>query len=161
MLHVDYALFHHHECRVAVIFHIDMEGGAAHRNDRSRSPHPIRVRLAADSLDMHFDVTQEHIQQFSPVTLAGSKLHLGIGVDFERASVGQFEHGPAIRSGDDQLPRLHGVADVQDPRLGVAHDVHATSQEGNGSGAIRRPCELGRGRASQCDHRHKWQPVGA
>src|SRR5256885_9800550 len=60
VLDIDYTLFHHHECGVAIILHVDMEGGAAYRNDSGWGADAIGVRPAAKLLDVNFDVAQKN-----------------------------------------------------------------------------------------------------
>ena len=68
--------------------------------------------LSAQFLNVDPDVAQPDIEQVFPVALAGAELHVRVGVDFERAAIGELEKGAAGRSGDDHLAGLDAVADV-------------------------------------------------
>src|SRR5262249_8606168 len=135
VLDVDQSLDYIYISRVAIVFHIDVEGGAPYRDNRRRRTHAVVVGLAGKLLDMNLDVAEEDIQQFSPVTGVGAKNHPRVRVNLEDAAVGEFEYGAPVGSGDNHLTGFDPAADIERPGRRIAHDVDTTDQGNDGGGA--------------------------
>ena len=84
-----YEAFVNHDGGGLSTVHLDVEGCAANGDYRSRRKYARRVWAPSELLDMDFDASQKDVDEVPHTTGIASKNNLRIGVDGERASVGQ------------------------------------------------------------------------
>ena len=75
-------------------------------------------------LDKHLHASEPDVQQMLPIAGRFAEDDLRIREDFEGAAVGDFEARIAVGAGDDQLLRLHRVADTQRLEVAAVRERH-------------------------------------
>src|ERR1019366_6335738 len=84
------------------ILHIDIENGAAHRNQRGGRGDIVRIRQTVEVLDIDFDLAHPDVQEVAePIGLTES--NFGVGEDLKRAAIRYLEFGVPIGAGSDDL----------------------------------------------------------
>src|ERR1700737_4477469 len=109
------AFFHRDDSRFIVILNADVKCRAAYGNYRRGGKNPIVIGLSAPLLDVDFHPSDQNIQQIAPVSGILSKDNIGVRIDFKVASIGNLEVRIAVWTGDNDLPRLHLIADIERP----------------------------------------------
>ena len=113
---------------VVLVFNGYVEDRAAHRNDRGRRPHTVVVGLPAQLLNVDLNTPQQDIQQVPPGAQILAEDHARVGENFEGTAIGNLKDRETVWSGDDDLARLHRIADIQHPGGVVAQHGNLAGQ---------------------------------
>src|SRR5262245_41176295 len=111
---------------------------------------------------MNFDVAEEDVKQFFPISGARPEHHSRVGINFERAAVRKLEDGAAIRASNNELAGFYPISHVERPGYAVNQLIHPSNQGDDNGGAIRRwGGKLSPSRAGAPERDRKQQPPGA
>src|ERR1019366_4716942 len=101
------------ESSAVEIQHIDIEDGAAHRNQRGGGGDVVRIRQTVKMLDIDFDLAHPDVQEVGePIGLTES--NFGVGEHLKRAAVRYLEFGVSIGAGFDDLLLFDDAAGCND-----------------------------------------------
>ncbi len=109
MPHADGA-FHDEYRRHFGFVHGNLKRRAANRDHSRRRINPRRVGFAAQPVDVDLDAPEEHVDQVAQASWILADDNLRVGINKERTAVGDLQRREAVRSGDDGLAQLYGVA---------------------------------------------------
>src|ERR1035437_6729554 len=105
------AFIDRHEGGAVEILHIDIEDGAAHRNQRGGRSDIIRIRNPGQMLDVDFDLAHPDVQEVGD-TEGFAERDFGIWEDLKRAAVRHLELGVPIEAGFDHLLLFDDTAEL-------------------------------------------------
>src|ERR1035437_10384440 len=97
----------------AVVLHLDIEDGAAHRNQRGGRGDIIRIRNAGEMLDIDFDLAHPDIQEVGDAVGLAER-DFGVGEDLKRAAVRRLKLGVPIGAGFDHVLLVDDAAGWND-----------------------------------------------
>ena len=127
------------------VLHIDIEDGAAYRNQRRGRGDIIRIRQTVEMLDVDLDLAHPDIQQVAE-TVGLTEGHFGVRENLKRAAVRDLEFGVPIGAGFDHLLLLDLAAECNGGAVSGAipreRNIACLNQR-NGVGALRRQYALG------------------
>ena len=117
---IDDTFLNGHDGSFVVIVDADIKCSPTYGNYGCGCKNPIVIRLSAPLLDVDFHPAHQNIQQIAPVSGILAKDDIGIGINLESTTIGNLELRVAVWTGDNDLPGLHFVTDVQGPGYGIA-----------------------------------------
>ena len=117
--------FENHHLRGALGIHLDAEFGAAHRDRRGGTVHPVGIRLAREVIDLHPHHAQRDAEELAQRGRRAVILqrHDGFRRHHHHAAVAEIDHHAAA------APRIDAVAGVQDVAGGQRQRRQAGRQQ--------------------------------
>ena len=112
---IDHPFFHRNYRGLIIIVHRNIERGTPNGYYRGGCENPIIIGLSAPLLDVDFHPADQYIEQVSPVSGILSKDDVGVRINLEGTAIGNLELRETVWTGDDNLPGLHFVANVERP----------------------------------------------
>ncbi len=98
-----------------VIFHFDVEDGAANRDHRAGRANFVVIGQAAGVFNLDADFAEPDFEEIAPVAAIGPEDDFRFGEDFKSTAVGNLENAVAVNAGYDDLFGLDQIADVEGP----------------------------------------------